>query len=289
MTDPANPRDLAPAAPRTDGAKNFGVNPVLPLAAAGASGESVQLWDISKRARPTLLGTLAESGTEDQAVAFSPDGALLAAPTPAARALVEALLPAPTVRRTRDPLLRELHDEGAAETPDGLLRVDAADGRVLDRAGRPHPRRFALGPFTDGRTPGGVRQTSQSSPRPVPWTVANRTSRRSRGSGSRRSRPAHQRRTILTRRSAGMRPSQPAPSAPDRSTPAAPTRTMTTSAPTAATPAGSAIHHDPNTAPTAVSNGADTLVAGNAIFGAANPLEAAAQLREAAEAIASTR
>jgi len=71
-----------------------------------------------------------------------------------ARALVEARLPAPTVRRTRDPLLRELHDEGAAETPDGLLRVDAADGRVLDRAGRPHPRRFALGPFTDGRTPG---------------------------------------------------------------------------------------------------------------------------------------
>ncbi|GHF80687.1 FAD/NAD(P)-binding protein [Streptomyces thermodiastaticus] len=71
-----------------------------------------------------------------------------------ARALVEARLPAPTVRRARDPLLRELHHEGAAETPDGLLRVDAADGRVLDRAGRPHPRRFALGPFTDGRTPG---------------------------------------------------------------------------------------------------------------------------------------
>ncbi len=72
----------------------------------------------------------------------------------AARALVEARLPAPTVRRARDPLLRELHAEGAAETPDGLLRVDPADGRVLDRAGRPHPRRFALGPFTDGRTPG---------------------------------------------------------------------------------------------------------------------------------------
>jgi uncharacterized NAD(P)/FAD-binding protein YdhS len=71
-----------------------------------------------------------------------------------ARALVEARLPAPTVRRARDPLLRELHAEGAAETPDGLLRVDPADGRVLDRAGRPHPRRFALGPFTDGRTPG---------------------------------------------------------------------------------------------------------------------------------------
>ncbi|MFF4763734.1 TIR domain-containing protein [Streptomyces sp. NPDC001292] len=81
MTDPANPRDLAPEATRTNGAKSFSVNPVLPLAAAGAGGEAVQLWDISRRTRPTLLGTLGESRTEHQAVAFSPDGALLAAPT----------------------------------------------------------------------------------------------------------------------------------------------------------------------------------------------------------------
>ncbi|MFF8427640.1 FAD/NAD(P)-binding protein [Streptomyces sp. NPDC016566] len=71
-----------------------------------------------------------------------------------ARALVEARLPEPTVGRARDTLLRELHAEGAAETPGGLLRVDPADGRILDGAGRPHPRRFALGPFTDARTPG---------------------------------------------------------------------------------------------------------------------------------------
>jgi hypothetical protein len=81
-----------------------------------------------------------------------------------ARALVEARLPEPTVRRALDPLLRELYAEGAAESPDGLLRVDRADGRVLDRSGRPHPRRFALGPHTDGRTPGAFTRPRTGGP-----------------------------------------------------------------------------------------------------------------------------
>ncbi|QJT00749.1 FAD/NAD(P)-binding protein [Streptomyces asoensis] len=81
-----------------------------------------------------------------------------------ARALVEARLPEPTLRRALDPLLRELHADGAGETPDGLLRVDRADGRVLDRAGRPHPRRFALGPHTDGRTPGAFTRPRTGGP-----------------------------------------------------------------------------------------------------------------------------
>lgn len=82
MTDPAKPRDLAPGTTRTEGAQNFSVNPVLPLAAAGETlSDAVQLWDISKRTRPTLLGTLGESYSETQALAFSRDGALLAAPT----------------------------------------------------------------------------------------------------------------------------------------------------------------------------------------------------------------
>ncbi|MEU9702035.1 FAD/NAD(P)-binding protein [Streptomyces sp. NPDC047981] len=72
-----------------------------------------------------------------------------------ARALVEARLPEPTVGTTRDPLLRALYADGAAATPAGLLAVDPADGRVLDRTGVPHPRRFALGPGTDARGPGG--------------------------------------------------------------------------------------------------------------------------------------
>ncbi|MFF8907572.1 FAD/NAD(P)-binding protein [Streptomyces olivaceoviridis] len=81
-----------------------------------------------------------------------------------ARALVEARLPAPTVRRARDGLLRQLHADGAAETPDGLLRVDPGDGRVLDRAGRPHPRRFALGPYTDTRAPGAFTRPRTGGP-----------------------------------------------------------------------------------------------------------------------------
>lgn len=81
-----------------------------------------------------------------------------------ARALVEARLPEPTVGRARDTLLRELHADGAAETPDGLLRVDPADGRILDRNGRPHPRRFALGPYTDGRTPGAFTRPRTGGP-----------------------------------------------------------------------------------------------------------------------------
>ncbi|MFH8341348.1 FAD/NAD(P)-binding protein [Streptomyces sp. AM6-12] len=81
-----------------------------------------------------------------------------------ARALVEARLPAPTVARARDPLLRELHADGAAETPEGLLRVDPRDGRLLDAAGRPHPRRFALGPYTDARTPGAFTRPRTGGP-----------------------------------------------------------------------------------------------------------------------------
>jgi uncharacterized NAD(P)/FAD-binding protein YdhS len=81
-----------------------------------------------------------------------------------ARALVEARLPEPTVARTRDPLLRELYADGAAATADGLLRVDPADGRVLDRSGRPHPRRFALGPHTDVRSAGAFTRPHTGGP-----------------------------------------------------------------------------------------------------------------------------
>lgn len=81
-----------------------------------------------------------------------------------ARALVEARLPEPTVGRARDSLLRELHADGAAETPEGLLRVDPGDGRILDGAGCPHPRRFALGPYTDARTPGAFTRPRTGGP-----------------------------------------------------------------------------------------------------------------------------
>ncbi|MEU3617208.1 FAD/NAD(P)-binding protein [Streptomyces sp. NPDC006872] len=95
---------------------------------------------------------------------FRASGATVPGFSVEARALVEARLPEPTLRRALDPLLRELHTDGADETPDGLLRVDRADGRILDRAGLPHPRRFALGPHTDGRTPGAFTRPRTGGP-----------------------------------------------------------------------------------------------------------------------------
>ncbi|WP_269856169.1 FAD/NAD(P)-binding protein [Streptomyces sp. RPT161] len=78
-----------------------------------------------------------------------------------ATALVEARLPGPSVHRSRDRLLRSLAEDGAGGEemlcdgdhllPTGLLAVDPADARLIGRDGRPHPRRLALGPHTNGR------------------------------------------------------------------------------------------------------------------------------------------
>ncbi len=79
---------------------------------------------------------------------------------------VEARLPEPSITRTSDGLLRQLRDDGGlAEevvldtvTGDRLLagriHTRVTDGRMLDRDGRPHPRRFALGPHTSARSAG---------------------------------------------------------------------------------------------------------------------------------------
>lgn len=104
------------------------------------------------------MAVVAEDGV------FRASSATVPGATVEARALVEARLPEPTVGRALDPLLRELHDDGAVETPEGLLRVDRTDGRILDRAGQPHPRRFALGPYTDVRTPGAFTRPRTGGP-----------------------------------------------------------------------------------------------------------------------------
>ncbi|MEU1197849.1 FAD/NAD(P)-binding protein [Streptomyces sp. NPDC005813] len=95
---------------------------------------------------------------------FRASGAGVPGATVEARALVEARLPHPTVAGSRDPLLRELHADGAATTPEGLLAVDPADGRILDASGTPHPRRFALGPHTDARGSGAFTRPRTGGP-----------------------------------------------------------------------------------------------------------------------------
>ncbi|MFE4757208.1 FAD/NAD(P)-binding protein [Streptomyces mirabilis] len=104
------------------------------------------------------MAVVAEDGV------FRASSATVPSETVQARALVEARLPEPTVGRALDPLLRELHADGAVETPEGLLRVDRSDGRILDGGGRPHPRRFALGPYTDVRTPGAFTRPRTGGP-----------------------------------------------------------------------------------------------------------------------------
>ncbi len=131
--------------------------------ASGPPGPRLrQLLALSRAGVVRFLGAGMTVGAEGGV--FRASGATVPGSVVEARALVEARLPEPTVGRARDPLLRELHADGVAETPDGLLRVDPADGRILDRAGRPHPRRFALGPHTDARAPGAFTRPRTGGP-----------------------------------------------------------------------------------------------------------------------------
>lgn len=79
-----------------------------------------------------------------------------------ATSFVEARLPQSDPRRCPDTLLRGLLDRAEAVEHvvtdqdgfthrSGLLHVSPDDFRVVDASGRPHPRRYALGPFTSIR------------------------------------------------------------------------------------------------------------------------------------------
>jgi FAD-NAD(P)-binding len=77
-------------------------------------------------------------------------------------ALIEARLPAPDLPRSSDRLLRGLYRSGEAAEHvladgngfrhgTGLLAVSGSSFQILDRLGRPHPRRHAIGPYTSIR------------------------------------------------------------------------------------------------------------------------------------------
>ncbi|WP_217566476.1 FAD/NAD(P)-binding domain-containing protein [Streptomyces sp. GbtcB7] len=131
--------------------------------ASGPPGPRLrQMLELSRAGVVRFVGADMAVVAEDGV--FRASSATVPGETVEARALVEARLPEPTVGRALDPLLRELHADGAVETPEGLLRVDRSDGRILDRGGRPHPRRFALGPYTDVRTPGAFTRPRTGGP-----------------------------------------------------------------------------------------------------------------------------
>ncbi|MFJ6572850.1 FAD/NAD(P)-binding protein [Streptomyces sp. NPDC091292] len=131
--------------------------------ASGPPGPRLrQLLALSRAGVVRFLGADATVTAEDGI--FRATGPSVPGARVDARALVEARLPLPTVEHTDDSLLRELYAEGAAATPEGLLAVDPGDGRVLDRAGAPHPRRFALGPHTDARGSGAFTRPRTNGP-----------------------------------------------------------------------------------------------------------------------------
>ncbi|QRP46272.1 FAD/NAD(P)-binding domain-containing protein [Amycolatopsis sp. FDAARGOS 1241] len=82
-----------------------------------------------------------------------------------ARTLIEARLPEASVPRVSDALLQQMRDAGTlaeeqvpdtagADLPSGRIATRITDSRLLDAAGTPHPRRFAMGVHTTIRSPG---------------------------------------------------------------------------------------------------------------------------------------
>jgi hypothetical protein len=87
---------------------------------------------------------------------FLVDAELVSAPPVLVSALVEARLPAVDLRRSADPLLRGLLSTGRCTSyrlngwETGGLAVTGSPPRLVDAAGRAHPRRFAFGVPTEG-------------------------------------------------------------------------------------------------------------------------------------------
>ncbi|MDT3398933.1 FAD/NAD(P)-binding protein [Streptomyces sp. B1866] len=138
--------------------------------ASGPPGPRLrQLLALSRAGLVRFLGADMAVTADPARGVFQGSGASVPGHAVEARALVEARLPEPTVDRTRDPLLRALYDDpsdggGALATPAGLVAVDPADSRLLDRTGRPHPRRFAIGPHTDARAAGAFARPRTNAP-----------------------------------------------------------------------------------------------------------------------------
>ncbi|KUL33856.1 adenylate cyclase [Streptomyces sp. NRRL F-4489] len=133
--------------------------------ASGPPGPRLrQLLALSRAGVVRFLGAGLTVTADEERGVFRAESTSVPGAVTEARALVEARLPEPTVARTRDRLLRALSADGARTTAGGLLAVDPADGRILDRAGRPHPRRFALGPHTDARGSGAFTRPRTNAP-----------------------------------------------------------------------------------------------------------------------------
>lgn len=109
--------------------------------------------------------------TEDERRGVFVAGGASVDETVTARALVDARLPRATVEHTANGLLRYLRDRHSGieelltdQRGTGLLRASEVDGRLLDPVHGPHPRRFALGPFTTVRTAAAFARPRTNAP-----------------------------------------------------------------------------------------------------------------------------
>ncbi|MFE1958704.1 FAD/NAD(P)-binding protein [Streptomyces sp. NPDC059479] len=134
--------------------------------ASGPPGPRLrQLLALSRAGVVRFLGPDMTVETDERQGVFRARSAGVPGEYVEARALVEARLPDPSPERTRSPLLRALYEEGAAVTAGaGLVKVDPDDGRLVERDGRPHPRRFALGPYTTARSSGAFTRPRTGGP-----------------------------------------------------------------------------------------------------------------------------
>lgn len=134
--------------------------------ASGPPGPRLrQLLALSRAGIVRFLGADMTVEADERRGVFRAGSAAVPGEYVEARALAEARLPDPSPARTRSPLLRALYEQGAATTSAaGLVRVDPGDGRLLERDGRPHPRRFALGPYTTARSSGAFTRPRTGGP-----------------------------------------------------------------------------------------------------------------------------
>lgn len=133
--------------------------------ASGPPGPRLRrLLALSRAGVVRFLGAGITVTADESRGVFSAGSASVPGERVEARALVEARLPAPSPARTRSALLNGLYEDGARSSAAGLLVVDPADGRVVERGTGPHPRRFALGPHTTARSAGAFARPHTNAP-----------------------------------------------------------------------------------------------------------------------------
>jgi hypothetical protein len=133
--------------------------PYFSYVASGPPGHRLEeLLALSEAGVVTFLGAGMQVGVDATAGVFHASGMTAPGVQVTARSLVDAWLPHSPAAASDNSALRDLVRSGAGVTQffadgshvfdSGRLLVNPADSRVMRPDGRPHPRRFAIGPYT---------------------------------------------------------------------------------------------------------------------------------------------